>query len=138
MIKKVIDTNIFIDRFSNSDLYREIFLSSGIVYLSSIVLMELRAGVHTKQALRAINELFDFFKQVGRIWARSITDYEKVGEIISKLQVSKGYNIKKSASITNDCLIAASVRSNGATLYTKNQKDFMAIQDVFHFKVMFV
>ena len=96
MIKKVIDTNIFIDRFSNSDLYREIFLSSGIVYLSSIVLMELRAGVHTKQALRAINELFDFFKQVGRIWARSITDYEKVGEIISKLQVSKGYNIKKS------------------------------------------
>ena len=118
MIKKVIDTNIFIDRFSNSDLYREIFISSGIVYLSSIVLMELRAGVHTKQALRAINELFDFFKQVGRIWARSITDYEKVGEIISKLQVSKGYNIKKSASITNDCLIAASVRSNGATLYT--------------------
>ncbi len=51
MIKKVIDTNISIDRFSNPDLYREIFLSSGIVYLSSIVLMKLRAGVHTKQAL---------------------------------------------------------------------------------------
>jgi|SRR3972149_2830427 len=96
MIKKVIDTNIFIDRFSSPDLYRGVFLSSGIVYLSS------------------------------------------TGEIISKLQVSNGYNIKKSASITNDCLIAASVRSMGATLYTKNKKDFMAIQDVFHFKVMFV
>ena len=36
MIKKVIDTNIFIDRFSSPDLYRGIFLSSGIVYLSSI------------------------------------------------------------------------------------------------------
>ena len=138
MIKKVIDTNIFIDRFSNPDLYREIFISNGIVYLSSIVLMELRAGVHTKQALRAINELFYFFKQVGRIWAPSITDYEKAGEIISKLQVSKGYNIKKSTSITNDCLIAASARSMGATLYTKNKKDFLAIQDIFDFKVMFV
>ena len=138
MIKKVIDTNIFIDRFSSPDLYRGIFISSGIVYLSSIVLMELRAGVHTKHALRAIDEMFYFFRQVGRIWVPSITDYEKAGEIISKLQVSKGYNIKKSASITNDCLIAASVRSMGATLYTKNKKDFLAIQDVFHFKVMFV
>lgn len=54
MIKKVIDTNIFIDRFSSSELYSEIFLSSGIVYQSSIVLMELRAGAHTKKALRAI------------------------------------------------------------------------------------
>ncbi len=138
MIKKVIDTNIFIDRFSSPDLYREIFLSSGTVYLSSIVLMELRAGVHTKQALSAINELFDCFKQVGRILVPSLTDYEKAGEIISKLQVAKGYNIKKSASITNDCLIAASVRSVGATLFTKNKKDFLPIQEVFNFKVMFV
>ncbi|MBI5192012.1 MAG: hypothetical protein HZA08_01065 [Nitrospirae bacterium] len=75
MIKKVIDTNIFIDRFSSPDLYREIFLSSGTVYLSSIVLMELRAGVHTKQALSAITELFDCFKQVGRVLVPSLTDY---------------------------------------------------------------
>src|SRR3972149_9260715 len=100
MIKKVIDTNIFIDRFSSPDLYRGIFLSSGIVYLSSIVLMELRAGVHTKQAVRAIDEMFDFFRQVGRIIVPSITDYEKAGEIISKLQVSKGYTIRKSASFS--------------------------------------
>ena len=138
MIKKVIDTNIIIDRFSDPDLYSEIFLSSGIVYLSSVVMMELRAGTHTKEALRAINELFHFFRQVGRVIVPSITDYEKAGEIISKLQVSKGYTIKKSASITNDCLIAASVRSMGATLYTKNKKDFLAIQDVFDFKVIFV
>ena len=87
MIKKVIDTNIFIDRFSNPDLHKEIFLSSGVVYLSSVVLMELKAGAHTKQALKAINELFYFSKQVGRIWVPSITDYEKAGEIISKLQI---------------------------------------------------
>ncbi|MGR3219095.1 MAG: type II toxin-antitoxin system VapC family toxin [Candidatus Anammoxibacter sp.] len=57
MIKKLIDTNIFIDRFSNPDLYKNIFLSEGQIYLSSIVLMELRAGAHTKEAIRAVNEL---------------------------------------------------------------------------------
>ncbi|MCC7202354.1 MAG: PIN domain-containing protein [Nitrospirae bacterium] len=138
MIKKVIDTNIFIDRFSNPDLYSEIFLSTGIIYLSSIVYMELRAGAHTKKALKAINEIFYLFRQVNRIWAPSITDYEKAAELISRLHVAKGYTIKKSASITNDCLIAASVRSMGATLYTQNKKDFIAIRDVLDFKVIFV
>jgi len=30
MLKKLIDTNIFIDRFSNPDLFKDIFLSEGI------------------------------------------------------------------------------------------------------------
>ena len=73
-----------------------------------------------------------------RIIAPSIRDYEKAGEIVAKLQSSKGYDIRKSASITNDCLIAASAKSIGAVLYTQNKKDLMAIQDVFDFKVSIV
>ncbi len=38
MLKKLIDTNIFIDRFANPELCKEIFLSEGFVYLSSVVL----------------------------------------------------------------------------------------------------
>ncbi|MBI4824315.1 MAG: hypothetical protein HY805_08840 [Nitrospirae bacterium] len=45
MLKKLIDTNIFIDRFSNPALFKDIFLSDGIIYLSSIVLMELKGRV---------------------------------------------------------------------------------------------
>jgi len=85
MLKKLIDTNIFIDRFSNPDLH-----------------------------------------------------FEKAGEIISSLQSIKGYDIRKSASITNDCLLAASARSMGAVFYTQNKKDFQSILDVFDFKVSFV
>lgn len=66
MLKKFIDTNIFIDRFSNPTLYKDIFLSGGLVFLSSVVLMELRAGAHTKEAIKGLNELFDFFKSVDR------------------------------------------------------------------------
>ena len=73
-----------------------------------------------------------------RIIEPSRGDYEKAGEIISRLQTIKGYNIRKSASITNDCLIAASARGVGAMVYTQNKKDFQAIQDVFEFQVSFV
>jgi len=138
MLKKLIDTNIFIDRFSNPRSYQDIFLSEGTIYLSSVVLMELRAGAHTKKSLRAVNELSDFFRRVDRIVAPSINDYERAGGIIAKLQRAKGYDVKKCASITDDCLIAASARSMGAILYTQNRKDFQAIQDVFGFMVSFV
>lgn len=138
MLKKLVDTNIFIDRFMNPDLYQEIFLSDGLIYMSTVVLMELRAGAHTKDTIQTYNELRNFFRRVERIIAPSAGDYEKAGEIISNLQSIKGYDIKKCASITNDCLLAVSARSMGALLYTQNKKDFQAIKDIFDFKVSFV
>jgi len=138
MLKKLIDTNIFIDRFSDPDLHKDIFLSEGLVYLSSIVLMELKAGAHSKEAVKAVQELFDYFKRVNRIVVPSLKDYESAGEIVAKLQISKGYEIKKSSSITNDCLIAASAKSIGAVVYSQNKKDFMAIREVFDFKVSII
>ena len=138
MLKKLIDTNIFIDRFANPDLYKDIFLSEGFVYLSAVVLMELRGGTHSPDALKAMNDLADLFKKVDRIILPSIKDYEQAGEIISKLQVKKGYEIKKCASITNDALIAASARHQGAVVFTQNKKDFESIREVFDFKLSFV
>lgn len=138
MLKKLIDTNIFIDRFSDPELYKDIFMSEGFAYLSSVVIMELRAGAHSREAITAVNELVEFFRRVDRIVVPSIRDYERAGEIAARLQSCKGYDIRKSASITNDCLIATSAKSTGAVLYTQNKKDFLAIQDVFDFKVSIV
>ncbi|MBI5044285.1 MAG: hypothetical protein HZC10_10760 [Nitrospirae bacterium] len=77
MIKKIIDTNIYIDLFLNPDLYEDIFLSEGTIYLSSVILMELIAGAHTKEARKSLKELISFFKSVGRIIIPSEMDYEK-------------------------------------------------------------
>lgn len=138
MHKKLIDTNIFIDRFLNPELFRDIFLSDGFVYLSSIVLMELKAGAHSKESRKAVNELFEFFTKVERVVTPSVRDYARAGEIISDLQRIKGYDVRKSASITNDCVLAVSARNMGATLYTQNRKDFHAIHDIFSFEVRYV
>jgi len=138
MLRKLIDTNIFIDRFLNPDLHRDVFLSEGLPCLSAVVFMELRAGAHHREAVKAVYDVYAHFTRVGRLVLPSAADYERAGEIIAKLQSVKGYTIRKSASITNDCIIAASARRIGATLYTQNQKDFAAIQQLMPFKVMFV
>lgn len=138
MLRKLVDTNVFIDRFADPFSYQEVFLSDGMVYLSSVVLMELKAGAHSKDAVKAIHDLRDLFGRLGRIAVPALRDYDVAGEIIAMLQSIKGYDVRKSASITNDCLIAASARSMGAVVYTQNKKDFEAIRDVFDFKVVIV
>lgn len=138
MIKKILDTNIYIDLFTNPDLYEDIFISEGPIYLSSVVLMELLAGAYAKDEKRRIKSLAGLFKKLRRILTPTDRVYEQAGEILSRLRKIKGYDIRKSASITNDCLIAASVRSMGGVLYTQNKRDFQAIQDVFDFKVSFM
>lgn len=137
MLKKLVDTNIFIDRFQNPELYKDIFLSEGLVYLSSVVFLELRAGAHTKEAMKAVYQLFEHFKRVDRLILPSVKDYERAGDTIARLQTARGYDIKKSASITNDCLIASSARTIGATVYTRNRKDFEAIKSLMDVKVVF-
>lgn len=138
MIKKLLDTNIYIDLFSNPNSFGDILLSRGLVYLSSIVLMELIAGAHTKKARNSVQDIGNYFNRMNRIIIPSLSDYERAGGILIRLQRVKGYNLKKCDSITNDCLIAASCRSVGALLYTQNKKDFQAIQEVFDFKVLFI
>ncbi len=135
MLKKLVDTNIFIDRFAFPERHKEVFLSLGQIYMSAVVLMELRAGAHTKSSIKACHDLTSFFQRVDRIVIPSRKDYEMAGEVLARLQSQKGYEIRKMASITNDCLIAVSARSNGATVYTLNGKDFTAIRDVFEFKL---
>lgn len=138
MIKKILDTNVYIDLFLKPDLYEDIFASEGPVYLSSVVIMELLAGAHRRDEKNEVRNLVKLFKKLSRTVTPIAKDYEKVGEILTRLQTIKGYNLKKCASITNDCLLAASARNIGAVVYTQNKKDFQAIKNVFDFKVIFV
>lgn len=138
MHKKIVDTNIFIDRFADPDRYRDIFFGEGFVGLSSVVLMELRAGAHTLRAVKAVDELERFFRRVGRILTPTHHDFHVAGETLATLQRTKGYDLKKTSSLANDCLIAATARTYGATLFTQNERDFRVIHEVIDFSVVFV
>ena len=138
MTKKLVDTNIIIDRLASPLRFEEIFISPGQVVMSSVVLMELRAGSHSKEALRAYHDLSRFFKKLGRVITPTAKDFEVAGEVLAKLLSEKGYELRKVASIANDCLIAASAKGSGAVVYTQNRSDFQAIRDVLNFKLVIV
>jgi predicted nucleic acid-binding protein len=67
MHKKLIDTNIFIDRLANPDCFADIFTSDGVVYLSSVVLLELRAGAHTPSDVKAVDAIEHFLKVLAEL-----------------------------------------------------------------------
>jgi len=137
LIKRVLDTNIYIDRFSKPKLHQQIFLSEGVVYLSAIVLMELKAGAHSPQGIKATNSLRDFFKRVNRIVFPTANDFDKAGEIMAKLRRESRYDLKKCYSLVNDILIALSAYQIGGVLYTQNKRDFEAIRKFLKFKVVY-
>ena len=60
------------------------------------------------------------------------------GQILAKLQREKGYDLKKTASLASDCLIAASARNLGASVITQNARDFVAIADVIDVEIQIV
>jgi len=138
LIKRVLDTNIYIDRFSNPKRHQEIFLSEGVVYLSAIVLMELKAGAHDPQGIKAIRSLRDFFKRANRIVSPTANDFDKAGEIMAKLRSESRYDLKKCYSLVNDILIALTAYQIGGVVYTQNKRDFEAIRKFLRFKVAYL
>ena len=56
--------------------------------------------------------------------------YEDAGHVLRALQESGGYRVARSGSLVNDVLIALSARSIGATVITRDARDFAAIREI--------
>ena len=65
----------------------------------------------------------------------SVTIYEEAGDVLRRLQESRGYTVASAYGLVNDVLIALSARSIGATVITQNERDFVAIQTIRPFKL---
>jgi len=132
--KVILDTNIYIDIIKSGEL--EIFYQQRyLIYLPAIVLMELKAGAHSKEAIDTINDLRDYFKRKNRIIEPTRDDFDLAGEILAKLQSEKGYDLKKTYSLANDVLIALTARKIGAEVATQNKTDFEAIKEIKDFRL---
>jgi predicted nucleic acid-binding protein len=130
MKKVIFDTNVLIDWINERQFAELIFESGTAKYLSSIVLMELLAGASRTEDQKIIKKLHNTHKKAGRMLTSSETNYAEAGDILLELQKTKGYDLKKSFTLTNDVLIALTARSVGATLFTQNRKDFQAIRGI--------
>lgn len=130
MRRLVIDTNLYVDWLNRGRHESVLFQSPAVRYLSAVVLMELLAGAFTARDRRLVRQVGKAFTAVRRVLVPTARVYEEAGEVLRRLQASRGYTLGGKHSVVNDVLIALSARAIGATVITRNARDFEAIEGI--------
>jgi predicted nucleic acid-binding protein len=131
--KVVLDTNLYID-WINKGLHESLMLGPGLVrYLSAVVVMELRAGAHTRSGRLTIDHLMRVYRASDRLIAPSGAVFDRAGSVLRRLKLA-GREVR-SASLVNDVLVALGARAIGATVVTANLSDFEAIRQIEPFEL---
>lgn len=134
--KAVLDTSFLIEHF-RKETVQEAFLNLTRYYhvaFSSVVLMELLAGAFDPKEQKLLDQIARNFTVV------TVTERQwfTCGEIMMKLRRDKKIDRERVKGLLADILIAVSVRDTGAVLFTKNEKDFKLISEVYDFKYLTV
>jgi predicted nucleic acid-binding protein len=140
--KHLIDTDLYIDLVQSGTtlpLIRELYDKDAPgIYFSSIVAQELLAGARSPAGRKRVEILFRPFERVGRVVTPSHNQWKDAGRILAKaLQVRPDLRSKLPA-LVNDCLLALSAHSLGATLYTRNRDDFTLLQSIRSFSLIVI
>jgi predicted nucleic acid-binding protein len=123
--KVLLDTNVFVD-YLRAGLHTEWVLgptSGRIRFLSSIVLLELRLGADTPRRRRAVDRIRAAFPVTRQI-SPSPVSFDRAGRLFTLLH-GKGAGDRLAAM--NDLLIALTAREIGATVVTRNVREFSRI-----------
>jgi predicted nucleic acid-binding protein len=127
-VRKVLpDTNLYID-WIDRGLREDLMIGPGMVrYLSAVVVMELRAGAHTRSGRTAVDQLVRAHAGGNRLLAPRMA-FDDAGSLLRKLKLA-GRDVR-SSSFVNDVLIALTAKQIGATVLTSNAADFEAIRQI--------
>lgn len=130
--KIVIDTNVYIDIFNAGlhDHLRDPFRH--VVFLAYPVLHELWMGAKGKEESRHLRAFQDRFVGLKRLIIPTSAALISMGRVCHQLRRTGGLD-PAHPSHYNDIAIAMSARQIGASVITKNIKDFQVIQGVADF-----
>jgi predicted nucleic acid-binding protein len=138
MQRVVFDSDLYID-WIEAGLHEGLMLDRSLIrYMSTVVLLELQAGALTATSADAVGALYKTFGRTGRLLVPSAETYWRAGSILRTLQTRHGINLRRRIRLANDCLIALSARQIGATLLTRNARDYQLIHQVAPFSFIVV
>jgi predicted nucleic acid-binding protein len=117
--KHLIDTDLYIDLIQSDitlPLIREIYdKDTPGIYFSSVVAQELLAGARSPAGRRRVEILYRPFERVGRVVTPSHSQWKDAGGILARVLDDRPDLKTKVPALVNDCLLALSARSLGAT-----------------------
>lgn len=130
--KVIIDTNVYIDIF-NSGLHEHLQRPfEFIVFLTHPVLHELWMGAKGRREIKHLTALQSDFVKLGRLVMPTVATLIAIGQACHRLRVSGKLDPVQPAHY-NDVSIAVLARQVGATLITRNIRDFAVIRTVMDF-----
>ena len=135
--KVICDTSVYIP-FINQGIARPVLsdeTAAPLLYMSSVVLLELYAGAHDSQSIKLLDKLYHTFQSVGRFVVPDSGVWRQTGIIIQRLKKKYGFEARYLSHIQNDILIACSARKIGAFVATENGKDFQRIKEFLDFRL---
>jgi predicted nucleic acid-binding protein len=122
----LLDTSIYITALRAGDdavLKRRRFTPGAPVWLSSVVLEELYAGVKPRDS-PIVERLERDFDKAGRMLVPNLSDWTRTGKLLARLAAKYDYEQIGQARLTNDALMAMSAARRGITIITANERDF--------------
>jgi predicted nucleic acid-binding protein len=125
------DSSIYITALrtrDNATLSLRRFAGSEPVWLSSVVLEELYAGV-TERSRHVVERLERDFDRAGRILVPTLNDWTQTGKVLGSLAAKYDYEQIGRGRLTNDALIAMSAGRLGITVITANVRDFSKLAE---------
>ncbi len=116
----IVDTSVWIDwlRGNRGELREE--ARSRVMFMASIVSMELLSGARSRKSYQVISEIIEAFKRHQRILLPLQEEYEKAGLVLADL----GWPASKKS---NDVLIGVCARRIGAEVWTCDYSDFAPV-----------
>ena len=132
--KIIIDTNIYIDLFNDGRHVDMVNAFVNITYLAHPVLHELWMGAKGREEIKALTAWQNTFIRLNRLIVPDTFTLVLIGQVCQKMR-SSGKLDPVHPTYFNDITIAALARQIGATVITKNRKDFKRIQSIFDFDV---
>ena len=136
-VKLVLDTSVYIPFINQGIAHPAIEIHQGrpLIYMSTVVMEELYAGAMDVSSVKLIDKMHDTFSGMNRLIVPDALDWQKTGKVVAQLGKKYGFEKMFLSRITNDILIAVTARKIGAVVVTKNQKDFLKIQEYIDFKI---
>ena len=134
----ILDTDVYIDHWQGApDIEAALtrIRRAFVVRHSSVVLSELRRGARTSDARRHVSSLY---RLAAVRWAPTAEDWWAAGDLVRTIGDAENWEVAKRREFQNDALIALTARRQGATIVTRNRRDFLRLERKCAVKVFYV
>jgi predicted nucleic acid-binding protein len=128
-MKVLLDTNVVIGFFRNPGAKEEFESRTHrpLLFMSSVVTLELLAGCRTSRQETALANFLKPFEKAARIITPDHACFREAGRVLAGLgrdQIGTAHR----RQIVNDVLIAVTAARSGAVVVTSNARDFALIE----------